>query len=119
MKKIILSLICCFVIVLTTKAQTLFGTTSYGGADHGGTISKFIASTNNLTVAKSFESIAANPFYENLIQASDGKMYGMTAFGGSGYGVIFSYDPSSGTYSKLKDFDYLEIVPATEEHEKW
>ena len=40
------------------------------------------------------------------MQASDGKLYGMTTNGGSsGYGVIFSFDPSSSTYTKLKDFD--------------
>ena len=40
------------------------------------------------------------------MQASDGKLYGMTSNGGSsGNGVIFSFDPSSSTYTKLKDFD--------------
>ena len=43
----------------------------------------------------------------SLIQASDGKLYGMTSHGGSnGYGVIFSFDPSTSTYTKLKDFDW-------------
>jgi uncharacterized repeat protein (TIGR03803 family) len=49
------------------------------------------------------------------LQASDGKLYGTTDYGGSsyddenyeyGYSVIFSFDPSSSTYKKLKDFDY-------------
>ncbi len=88
-------------------AQTLFGTTSKGGNDGGGTINKFIPATNNLTVARSFESFAANPYYTNFIQASNGKLYGVTAYGGSsGFGVIFSYDPLSATYTKLKDFDF-------------
>ncbi len=40
------------------------------------------------------------------MQASNGKLYGMTQVGGSsGAGVIFSFDPSSSTYKKLKDFD--------------
>ena len=41
------------------------------------------------------------------MQASDGKIYGMTSEGGSsyGYGVIFSFDPSSSTYKKIFDFD--------------
>ena len=40
------------------------------------------------------------------MQATDGKLYGMTSRGGSlGYGVIFSFDPSSATYTKLHDFD--------------
>jgi uncharacterized repeat protein (TIGR03803 family) len=40
------------------------------------------------------------------MQANDGKLYGMTEWGGSGNkGVIFSYDPSSSTFTKLYDFD--------------
>ena len=42
------------------------------------------------------------------MQASDGKLYGMTTDGGSnGHGVIFSFDPSTSIYTKLKDFDGL------------
>ena len=37
------------------------------------------------------------------MQASDGKLYG-TYTGGSDSGVIFSFDPSASTYTKLHDF---------------
>ena len=44
--------------------------------------------------------------YGSLIQASDGKLYGMTYGGGSNFeGVIFSYDPVASAYTQLKDFD--------------
>src|SRR5215210_4524340 len=106
MKKSLLGITCFFACIFSIQAQTLYGTTSGGGNDGGGTINKFIPATNNLTVVKSFESFAANPT-GSLIQASDGKLYGMTENGGSrGFGVIFSFDPSSSTYTKLKDFDY-------------
>src|SRR5687768_477969 len=40
------------------------------------------------------------------MQASDGKLYGMTNNGGSSnLGVIFSFDPSSSTFTKLKDYN--------------
>src|SRR3954453_8841721 len=98
MKKLLLSNILLFTIAFSINAQTLYGTTSKGGNDGGGTINKFIPGTNNLTVAKSFESLAATHF-GSLIQASDGKLYGMTYQGGSmEYGVIFSFNPSSSTY---------------------
>jgi uncharacterized repeat protein (TIGR03803 family) len=41
----------------------------------------------------------------SLMQASDGKLYGMTSEGGStNQGVIFSFDPSSSTFTKLQDY---------------
>jgi uncharacterized repeat protein (TIGR03803 family) len=91
MKKTILTILCFFAGILSTQAQILYGTTVYGGDHGGGTINKFIPATNNLTVVKSFESLSAtNPFYTNFIQASDGKLYGMTKDGGTtGDGVIF------------------------------
>jgi len=40
------------------------------------------------------------------LQASDGKMYGMTAEGGANnLGVIFSFDVLSNSFTELKDFD--------------
>src|SRR5438034_5588354 len=106
MKKTLLSIACSFVYIFSIQAQTLYGTTFYGGKDGAGTINKFIPATNNLVVGKSFESFDYIPYYTNFIQASDGKLYGMTLFGGSnGAGIIFSFDPSSFTYTKLKDFD--------------
>jgi uncharacterized repeat protein (TIGR03803 family) len=105
MKKILFAIICFFACILSIQAQTLYGTTSGGGNDSGGTISKFIPGTNDLTVAKSFESLAAHP-WGSLTQASDGKLYGMTSEGGStNQGIIFSFDPSSSTYTKLKEFN--------------
>src|ERR1044072_3078176 len=100
MKKIILLsavFFCCLQsCIAPLQAQTLYGTTFNGGNGGAGTINKFIPGTNNLTVARSFEDIAGLPYYTNLVQANDGKLYGMTRVGGrGGTGVIFSYDPSS------------------------
>jgi uncharacterized repeat protein (TIGR03803 family) len=109
MKKILLGFACFFAYIFSMQAQTLYGTTPNGGNDGGGTINKFIPATNNLIVAKSFESITStngnNPC-ASLVKASDGKLYGMTAYGGSSNaGVIFSFDRISSTYTNLKDFD--------------
>ena len=105
MKKIILSFTFFFACLFSIQAQSLYGLTGGGGTDGGGTLIKFIPGTNNLSVAKSFESSARYP-QSGLIKASDGKLYGMTYYGGSsGYGVIFSYDPFSSSYTKLKNFN--------------
>jgi uncharacterized repeat protein (TIGR03803 family) len=109
MKKILLSIIYFLVCILTVQAQILYSTTQGGGSGGAGTISKFIPATNTLSVIKSFISNdltdGSSP-EGTLMQANNGKLYGLTQFGGSnGLGVIFSLDPSSETYTKLKDFD--------------
>ena len=59
---------------------------SYGG----GTINKFIPATNNLIVAKSFDTSGGTNVSASLLQAGNGKLYGITNIGGNlGYGVIF------------------------------
>ena len=116
MKKILLSIIYFLACIFSIQAQTLYGTT-YGSVSPGagrsgaGTINKFIASANDLIVLKSFEGIPSRPVYTNVIQATDGKLYGMTSEGGrSGLGVIFSYDPISSSYKQLKDFGVTDLT---------
>jgi len=105
MKKLLLITV-CFLAYISVHAQTLFGTTSAGGNAGGGTINKFIPTTNDLKVVSSFQSIASNPYYTNFVQATNGKLYGMTSEGGNkNVGAIFSFDPSNSTYTRLKDFD--------------
>jgi uncharacterized repeat protein (TIGR03803 family) len=108
MKKFMLSIGFFFAGILCIQAQVLWGTTkSYGaGAYGGGAINKFISATNNMLEAKSFEGLPSNPRYASLMQASDGKLYGMTETGGyNGYGAIFSYNPLTSVYTTLKYFD--------------
>ena len=83
----------------------LYGMTLNGGGSSSGVIFSFDPSASAYTKLKDFDfTNGANP-YGSLMQASDGKLYGMTNWGGLGYGVIFSFDLSSSTYTKLKDFD--------------
>src|SRR5665647_2640766 len=106
MKKILLSVALFFACLFSLKSQSLFGITYAGGKDGGGTINKFNPVTNDLTVEQSFQKQGANPYYTNLIQASNGKLYGITFNGGtSDVGIIFSFDPITSTYTKLYDFD--------------
>ncbi|MEO6328911.1 MAG: choice-of-anchor tandem repeat GloVer-containing protein [Ginsengibacter sp.] len=84
----------------------LYGTAQYGGSSGYGVIFSYDPSSFTYTTLKDFDN--TNGAYPNgsLMQASDGKLYGLTQLGGSrGYGVIFSYDPVSSVYTKLKDFD--------------
>ena len=86
-----------------------YGMTSEGGVLNSGTIFSFDPSNSNFTVVKNFNnSDGANP-NASLIQASNGKFYGMTVNGGtSGRGVIFSFDPITSQYVVLKNFDLTQ-----------
>lgn len=80
----------------------LYGVTSIGGSNNAGVIFSFEPSSSTYTKLWDFD--ITNGGYPNgsLMQASDGKLYGMTSAGGSGgVGVIFSFDPSSFTYTKI------------------
>ena len=93
----------------------LYGMTYYGGSKTFGTIFSFDPVSSAYSKLKDFDNAnGANP-YGNLVQGSDGKLYGMTFAGGNGYifkgdttgvGVIFSFDPSSSIFTKLKVFNY-------------
>lgn len=106
MKKIIL--VTAFITVLyTLRAQVFYGTTSPGNKGTG-TICKMVTSdSTQLTADFTFDySNGEYPMYLKLLQASDGKLYGMTNNGANkNKGVIFSFDPASSTYKKLKDFN--------------
>ena len=86
---------------MTTFSGFLFS----GGPNGYGGIFSYDLSSSTLTWLKGFDGTdGANP-RGSLIQASDGKLYGMAGGGNNGFGVIFSFDPSSSVYTKLKDFD--------------
>ena len=91
---------------LQAKDGKLYGMTTFGGKFHNGVIFSFDPSTSAYRRLKDFDGINGGYPGGALIQAKDGKLYGMTPAGGShGYGVIFSFDPASSAYMKLKDFD--------------
>ena len=75
--------------------------------------SPFDPSASIYTKLKDFDNTNGGYPFGSLIQASNGKLYGMASAGGSidvggagvmGAGVIFSFDLTSSTYIKLKDF---------------
>ncbi|MCC6258240.1 MAG: T9SS type A sorting domain-containing protein [Chitinophagaceae bacterium] len=86
--------------------QVLYGTTTAGGSLSGGVINKYDAGSQSLTTPYHFYLDGIYPDGITPIQASNGKIYGVTTSGGSkNAGVIFSYDPVSASYTRLVDFD--------------
>ncbi|MEO8413678.1 MAG: choice-of-anchor tandem repeat GloVer-containing protein [Ginsengibacter sp.] len=110
MKKNLLTIVLLCSCTALIKAQTLYGTTFNGGTNNTGVVNKFIPATKGLTVVKNLESLSSsNPWYTKLIQATDGKLYGMTAGFNlaetSDSGSIFSYNPGDSAFTTLYRFD--------------
>ena len=109
MKKTLLTIASIFSLA-TTQAQTqFFGITNSGGNNDAGTIFKTDGSGTNLTKQFNFTQIEGEePQYTNLLQATDGKLYGLTKNGGLNYdGVLFQYNPTTNVYVKKVDFKAL------------
>jgi uncharacterized repeat protein (TIGR03803 family) len=92
---------------LTELNGVLYGTTSAGGANSQGTIFS-IAADGHETVLHSFEGPDDGRFPLSGMVAMDGVLYGATAAGGdgscnggSGCGVVYSFDPSTGTFATV------------------
>ena len=96
-------------IIKPVSAQTkeLWGTTSSGGQYGAGVILKTDGSGNNEAVQNfPAQNDGVYPIYTNLIQASDGNLYGMTGNGGANnLGVLFQYNPVTSSYTKKLDFN--------------
>lgn len=92
------------------KAQvTLYGMTQFGGINDSGNIFKF--NTKSLAFTDLVDFTGNSGSYRggfpmgNIIEASDGNLYGITYDGGvNGTGTIFKYNPFTAIYSDLVDF---------------
>ncbi|TKK67474.1 T9SS type A sorting domain-containing protein [Ilyomonas limi] len=100
----------------------LYGMTRYGGSNNYGVLFSYEPTSSKYTLLKDFDVSSGTYPYGSLMQAKDGKLYGMTTYGGNNNaGVIFSFDPVSAVYTKLKDLDiangawpYGHLIQATD-----
>ncbi|MCX6248336.1 MAG: T9SS type A sorting domain-containing protein, partial [Bacteroidetes bacterium] len=102
--------------LMQAGSNMLYGTTDYGGDTAGspsgngyGVIFKYDISANTYTDLYHFQQVSgAYPNREKLLMGQNGKLYGLTFRGGSyNYGVIFSYDPSTGLFMDHHNFDSI------------
>ncbi len=119
MKTSRLLLFAFLLISIVSQSQTSFyGMTSKGGSGREGTIFKTDSTGSNLQTVFNFKyhHPGRNP-KSIFTQASNGKIYGTTKFGGTHLcsfpyyqyqrysGVMFEYDPSNNNYNVLFNFN--------------
>jgi uncharacterized repeat protein (TIGR03803 family) len=77
-----------------------------GGTNNKGVLFSYDISSNLYVTLHNFDIPTGGTPYSGVMQATDGKLYGMTNDGGSNnLGVIFSYDINTSQYSALYNFD--------------
>ena len=87
----------------------LYGSTEVGGSNQGGTIYK-ITPAGNFTVLRHLKSTTdgAAP-HSSMVLGTDGALYGVTNFGGTGTGGTIFRVTTAGVFTVLHSF-----VPSTE-----
>lgn len=91
---------------VNAQPSEFYGMSSAGGEYSAGTIFKTDSNGNNLNSVYTFFSYDGEMPLSSLCKASNGKLYGVTFFGGAdGYGVLFEWDPATSTYTKKIDFN--------------
>ena len=85
----------------------LYGMTYQGGANYNGVLFEYNIDNDTYTKKIDFDGTNTGSYPEgNLIQASNGKLYGMTNQGGTNdNGTFFKYDITTNTYTKILNFD--------------
>lgn len=95
--------------LVQAKNGKLYGMTYFGGNNQLGVLFSFDAVENVYVKLLDFNGTNGSHPLGSLMQASDGKLYGETTFGGSsGVGIVFSFDPATNTFAKLKDFSWQD-----------
>ena len=96
--------------VIQASNGLLYGMTRFGGANNKGVIFSYNITTNTYTDLLDFNGTNGASPQRSLKQGNTGKLFGTTNKGGIyGYGVAFSYDIPTSTYTKLVDFDSLTL----------
>ncbi len=86
----------------------LYGIAEGGGANNSGVIFSFDPTNSIYTKLYDFPlPIGGLTYYGSLEQATNGKFYGATQYGGANnYGELFSFNESTTTFTDLYDFDF-------------
>ncbi len=93
-------------LTTTIKAQSFWGMTSRGGATDHGAIFKTNSTGGGYQLKYSFPEATGDNPYGDLLEASNGRFYGLTSDGGAtGNGVLFEFNPLNGMYIVRASFN--------------
>jgi uncharacterized repeat protein (TIGR03803 family) len=87
-----------------------YGVCQAGGGKNSGTIFKYTLSTNTIEHEGDFESsVSGRNAYGGLMKATNGILYGMTSYGGTGTtaGTLFQFDIAEDSIKVLVNFNGL------------
>jgi uncharacterized repeat protein (TIGR03803 family) len=101
-------------LIMATDGK-LYGVTEWGGLHGWGVIFSFDTATNIYTDLFDFTGSTGSSPWGSLIQATDGKLYGITSGSFSGYVVIFNYDISTNTYTDLLTLNVIYAPDSPED----
>lgn len=83
-----------------------YGMTYLGGTNNFGTLFEYDPVTESYAVKVNFSTTNGSKPFGSVIQASNGKLYGMTSKGGAGdFGTLFEYDPATAVYAVKVSFN--------------
>ncbi len=83
----------------------LYGLTRNGGTNGLGVLFEYVISSNTYSKVIDFTAASGSLPKGSLIQATNGKLYGLTSAGGTNsVGTLFEFDPSTSIFTKLYDF---------------
>ena len=85
----------------------LYGVVPYGGANNAGALFEYDITGNTYTIKVDFDAIPQGSTPNgNLMEAANGKIYGMTSVGGAdSKGVLFEYTVATDVFTNKLDFD--------------
>jgi uncharacterized repeat protein (TIGR03803 family) len=92
--------------LIEDNGGNLFGTTSLGGTNNGGTVFELKAGSSTITTLGSFNSTTGTYSAAGLVEDSSGNLFGTTSSGGANNnGTLFEVNARHGAMTTLTSFD--------------